>query len=121
MQIAKSSGQGQMGAQNGHFQQQQQQQQPQSTILPPVGMHRGPPMPHTDVPQRRAPPQQQQEQHFQQQQQNYDPNEFKGAEAPHIPHEAIETTEQLGEVSEFLFSPLAGKFCNCPAVKRSNL
>ena len=27
----------------------------------------------------------------------YDPNEFKGAEAPHIPHEALETTGQLGE------------------------
>ena len=53
-------------------------------------------MPHTAVPQRRALPEQQQ---FQQQpqQQQYDPNEFKGAEAPHIPHEAIETTEQLGE------------------------
>ena len=93
MQIAKSNGPPpQMAPQNGHM-----MQQPQSTILPPVGMHRGPPMPHTDVPQRRAVPEPQQS--YQPQQQPYDPNEFKGAEAPHIPHEAIETTEQLGEVS----------------------
>ena len=98
MQIAKAP----TGQPNGHHMQQQQlqtPQQPQSTILPPVGMHRGPPMPHTDVPLRRASQMPDQYgQQKQQQQQQYDPNEFIGAEAPHIPHEAIETTEQLGEV-----------------------
>ena len=68
-----------------------------STILPPMhgnGRH----LPHTDVPSRRAqptpPPTHNPNSH---QATNYDPNEFKGAEAPHIPYEQLEMTDQLGE------------------------
>ena len=62
-----------------------------STILPPMhgnGLH----LPHTDIPSRRAQPSPPQPSPS-----VYDPNEFKGAEAPHIPYEQLETTEQLGE------------------------
>ena len=51
-------------------------------------------MPHTDIPARRAGPQ-----HHEQPPppKLVDPNEFQGAQAPHIPPESLEMMNQLGE------------------------
>ena len=73
---------------NGHF---------NSTILPPV-THRGNSMmPHTDVPARRAQPSPPDHLGQNGRVDMSDPNEFKGAEAPHIPAESLEFQDQLGE------------------------
>lgn len=66
-----------------------------STILPPVA-HRGNlMMPHTDVPARRAQPSPPDMNSLSSP--PPDPNEFKGAEAPHIPSESLEFQDPLGE------------------------
>ena len=75
-------------AQNGQFHQNG------STILPPVAQRGQMMMPHTDVPARRA---QQTPPDVINQNMVQDPNEFKGAEAPHIPSESLEFQDQLGE------------------------
>lgn len=64
-----------------------------SSILPPVS-HRGNlMMPHTDIPARRAGPQH----HEPPPPKPVDPNEFHGAQAPHIPPESLEMMNPLGE------------------------
>jgi len=62
-------------------------------------------IPHTDVPARRAQPSP--PEMSQMNIQPPDPNEFKGAEAPHIPAESLEFQDQLGEGQGWKF--VAGK------------